>query len=175
MMEPMASIRRTRGEAKKAAQAFHDVAILLLLLLAVFSVRVSSDEEAPSAHENRAATDKRAAAAPMPGGVQAAESDPVGASTAESSTAESSAAELAAVPALASPLREDPRPAARGERREQQLQVNLGRLVLVEEGQIHEVRLPMLRRISLTLPAGDRCETDPEQRIEPAVQPLTRS
>ena len=63
MMEPMASIRRERGEAGRAAQAFRDLAVLLFLLMLVLSVRFQADEADSSVR-------------PLPGGVQAADYEP---------------------------------------------------------------------------------------------------
>jgi hypothetical protein len=81
MMEPMASIMRDRRETRHAAQAFRDMAVLLLLLLAVVSVRFQSDEADPPVE-------------PLRGGVQAA--TPESAAPAED-------AEPAVLPALATP------------------------------------------------------------------------
>lgn len=80
MMVPMASIRRERGEARRASQAIRDLAVLLVVIILAFSIRFQADEADPSVK-------------PHLGGVQAAGLE----------QAEPAQPEPAAVPALATP------------------------------------------------------------------------
>ena len=127
MMEPMASIRRERGEARRAAQAFRDLALLLFLIMLVFSVRFQADETDPSV-------------TPLPGGVQAADREQV----------EPSAVEPAAVPALAIPepaAEPEAAPVARLQERPQRIEVQT-RVLVLRGDTVHEIRLPA--RFTLT-------------------------
>jgi hypothetical protein len=134
MIESMASIRRERGEVKRASQAFRDLAVVLFLLMLVLSVRFQADEVDPDVK-------------PLPGGVQAAGLELDGPEM---------QAVPAAVPALASPepaeVEAPPIARLRELRHNVEWQANLetlnrlatGTRVLVVLGdEVHEILLPV--------------------------------
>lgn len=144
MMEPIQSIRRERGEARRASQAFRDLGFLLVLILLVSSVRFQPADADPALN-------------PLPGGVQAAETE----------QAEPPAVEPAVVPALATPD-----PATRSEipsiaeLRSLRQDVDTQTRVLVVTGEtVREIRFPS--RITIRA-FGASCS-------ESRVEPLTRS
>ena len=151
MIESMASIRRERGEVKRASQAFRDLAVVLLLLMLVLSVRFQSDEVDPEVK-------------PLPGGVQAAGLGLDG---------PAADAAPATVPALAVPepaeVEAPPIARVRELRHHVEWQTNLEtlnrmvtetrieaqilpgtptRLLIVRGDEVHEIRLP----VQITLP-----------------------
>ena len=132
MMVPMATIRRERGEARRASQAVRDLAFFLFLIVVAFSIRFPADEADPSV-------------TPLPGGVQAASLE----------QAEPAPAEPAAVPALATPAPAGD-PLLQSVARLQELSTLLEmetRVLVLQDGTVHEIHLPT--RFSVTSPTSE--------------------
>jgi hypothetical protein len=142
MMEPMASIQSERGEVKRAAQAFRDLAVLLVLLLLVFSVRWNDDGGEPAVQ-------------PLPDGVQAAGHD-------SHDPSQPPVVEPASVPALATPepARETETAAAPvAVLRELARDVETeARVLVLRDGTLHEIRLPARWSVKTT----GTCDAEPE-------------
>ena len=145
MMEPMASIRRERGEARRAAQAIRDVAVVLFLALLAFSVRFDAADPDP-------------AVKPHLGGVQAAGLD----QAAPPEPQLEPAPEPAVMPALAHPV-----PAGEAVAPPVALQRDGLRVVIHGfedgfggvDGEVHVIRFPA------RLPAGDDPGDCPKQQV----------